>query len=201
MSETWVWSLGWEESLEKGLATHSSILDWRIPWTEEPGGLQSMGSQRGKHDWATFTLYKDHSHQTGWKLLRVSVERRETWPTAWAAFSIRELEGTGGREGRSLGAVRPSFPLTSLPPNLILLLHFPPLSASPPSASLLDTKKDVFYQSAQAKTDIYQLNTILLIGWFFLKGTQIALRCISYTVWISQNKLLGSVCSTDLPAK
>ena len=44
--ETWVWSLGWEDSWRKGLATHSSTLAWRIPWTEEPGGLQSMGSHR-----------------------------------------------------------------------------------------------------------------------------------------------------------
>ena len=44
--ETWVRSLGWEDPLAKGLAIHSSILVWRIPWTEEPGGLQSMGSQR-----------------------------------------------------------------------------------------------------------------------------------------------------------
>ena len=43
MQETWVRSLGWEDPLEKGMATHSSILAWRIPWTEEPGRLQSMG--------------------------------------------------------------------------------------------------------------------------------------------------------------
>ena len=43
-------SLGWEDPLEKGLATHSSILVWRIPWTEEPGGLQSMELQRVRHD-------------------------------------------------------------------------------------------------------------------------------------------------------
>ena len=48
--ETWVRSLGWEDPLEKGMATHSSILAWRIPWTEKPGGLQSMGSQRVGHD-------------------------------------------------------------------------------------------------------------------------------------------------------
>ena len=46
MQETWVWFLGWEDPLEKEMATHSSIPAWRIPWTEEPGGLQSMGSQR-----------------------------------------------------------------------------------------------------------------------------------------------------------
>ena len=45
--ETWVQSLGWEEPLEKGMATHSCILPWRIPWTEAPGWLQSMGSQSG----------------------------------------------------------------------------------------------------------------------------------------------------------
>ena len=50
MQETWVRSLGWEDPLEKGMATHSSILAWRTPWTEEPGGLQSMGSQRVRHD-------------------------------------------------------------------------------------------------------------------------------------------------------
>ena len=50
MRETWVQSLGWEDPLEKGKATHSSILAWRIPWTEEPGGLQSLGSLRVRHD-------------------------------------------------------------------------------------------------------------------------------------------------------
>ena len=50
MWETWVPSLGWEDSLEKGMATHSSTLAWRIPWTEEAGGLQSMGSQSVGHD-------------------------------------------------------------------------------------------------------------------------------------------------------
>ena len=55
MWETRVWSLGQEDTLQEELATHSSILVWRIPWTEEPGGLQSMGSQRVGHDWATPT--------------------------------------------------------------------------------------------------------------------------------------------------
>ena len=51
--ETWVLSLGREDPLEEGMATHSSILTRRIPWTEEPGGLQSMGSKRVRHDQAT----------------------------------------------------------------------------------------------------------------------------------------------------
>ena len=65
--ETQVWSLGQEDLLEKGMAIHSSILVWKIAWTEEPGGLQSMGFQRVGHTWVwlthtqpklTKTLYK-----------------------------------------------------------------------------------------------------------------------------------------------
>ena len=50
MQETGVQSLGWEDPLEEEIATHSSLLAWRIPWTEEPGGLQCMGSQRVRQD-------------------------------------------------------------------------------------------------------------------------------------------------------
>ena len=50
MQESWVLSLGWEDPLEEVLTIHSSILAWRLPWTEEPGGLQSIGSQRVGHD-------------------------------------------------------------------------------------------------------------------------------------------------------
>ena len=65
MGFTWVFPAGsdilglildWEGPLEKGMATHASILAWRIPWREEPGGLQSMGSQRAGQDWTTNTL-------------------------------------------------------------------------------------------------------------------------------------------------
>ena len=50
MQETWFQSLGWEDLLEKEMATHSNILAWKIPWTEEPGRLQLIGSQRVGHD-------------------------------------------------------------------------------------------------------------------------------------------------------
>ena len=50
IEETQDQSSGWEDPLEEGMVTHSSILDWKIPWTEEPGGLQSLGSQRVRHD-------------------------------------------------------------------------------------------------------------------------------------------------------
>ena len=52
MQKTWVWSLSREDPLEKEMATHSSTLAWRIPWTEAPGGLQSSG-----HNWLTLSLY------------------------------------------------------------------------------------------------------------------------------------------------
>ena len=60
MQETWVQFLGQEDPLEKEMATHSSILIWRIPLTEEPGELQCMGSQRVGHDWATNTCTFTH---------------------------------------------------------------------------------------------------------------------------------------------
>ena len=57
MQETWIQSLGWEDPQGNGMATHSSILSWGIPWTEEPGGLQSIGLQRVGHDWVTNTNF------------------------------------------------------------------------------------------------------------------------------------------------
>ena len=59
VQETQVRSLGQENPLEKEMATHSSILAWKISWTEEPGGLQSMGSQTVEHDWVTNTYLAD----------------------------------------------------------------------------------------------------------------------------------------------
>ena len=70
MQETWVQSLGWKDTLEKGMATHSSILAWRIPWAEESGGLQYMESQRAGHDWMTNTF---HMWYNDWcKVLKLS---------------------------------------------------------------------------------------------------------------------------------
>ena len=62
--EMWVWSLDGEDPLEEKMATHASILAWKIPWTEEPGGLQSMGCQRVRHDWHT-------SQSAGQRLLHI----------------------------------------------------------------------------------------------------------------------------------
>ena len=62
MQETQVRSLGWEEPLEKEMATHSSTLAWKIPWTKEPGRLQSMESQRVGRNWATSVQYVLYIH-------------------------------------------------------------------------------------------------------------------------------------------
>ena len=74
MQETWVQPLGWEDPLEKGMATHSSILARRIPWTEEPGKLQSMGLQRVRHDWATFTY---QNRRLGCRHIEVRQQRED----------------------------------------------------------------------------------------------------------------------------
>ena len=69
MQETWVRYLGWEDPLEKEMATHSRTLAWRIPWREKPGRLQYMGSQRVRHDWATsHTLRNQYCFHLKWTL-------------------------------------------------------------------------------------------------------------------------------------
>ena len=96
MQETWetrVRSLGWEDPLEEGKATHSSILAWRIPWTEEPGKLQSMGSQRVRHDWSDLACRH-------WKPQILSNLSIQKWcsekfygfrlPSEWLVFQAQE---------------------------------------------------------------------------------------------------------------
>ena len=89
MRETRVRSLGREDPLEKEMATHSSILAWRIPWTEEHGGLQSTGSQRVGHDWVTLITYRWCEQPTHWE---------KTW--CWEGLKAKgkraaENEGVG----------------------------------------------------------------------------------------------------------
>ena len=68
MEEMWVRPLGWEDTLEKGKATHSSILAWEIPWTEDPGRLQSTGSHRVRHDGACMHAYSSrYSMRQEWR--------------------------------------------------------------------------------------------------------------------------------------
>ena len=85
MQETQVWSLGREDPLEKEMATHSGILAWRIPWMEEPGGLESMGSQRVRHDRET-SLHWEH-----WS------------PVPLPCEGSSQMDGRGWRQGRAHG--------------------------------------------------------------------------------------------------
>ena len=79
MRETQGWSLVQEDPLEKEMATHSSILAWRTPWTEEPGGLQSMGSQSFRHNLVTEQLQQRQQHVT----LRFGIN----WIIYWTVFT------------------------------------------------------------------------------------------------------------------
>ena len=84
MQETWVWSLGWEDPLEEGMTTHSSILAWRILWTEEElGGLQSTGSQRVGHD-----LVTKHSTSTCPPVSHPQAPRADLF---WGIYGWRDL--------------------------------------------------------------------------------------------------------------
>ena len=71
MQETWFQPLGQKALLENGMETHSSILAWRIPWAEEPGGLQSMGLQRSRHSWVTKAFKGQHF----WKQANIKTSR------------------------------------------------------------------------------------------------------------------------------
>ena len=76
--ETWVQTLGPEDALKKGMATHSSTLTWKISWTEEPGGLQPTGLKRVRHDWATNTFaltFKGDAQVTQWYRIRLQCRR------------------------------------------------------------------------------------------------------------------------------
>ena len=87
MQETQVRSLGWDNPLEKELAPHSSILVWRIPWTEEPGGLQSMGLQRVGHSWTA-----EHAHKTS--LLHEWIPRVLGYPPLFLSSNAVDCGGT-----------------------------------------------------------------------------------------------------------
>ena len=83
----WVWSLGGEDPLEKSMATHSSILAWRTPWKEQPGGLQAIGWQRVGHDWKKFIHHNDRMHNmTGTGKYQCLMNK---WGEAAAAKSLQ----------------------------------------------------------------------------------------------------------------
>ena len=90
--ETWVRSLGWEDPLEKEMATHSSSLAWGIPWMEEPGGLQSTGSQR----WVSDFKHKHVLSLFYWFLLWSLLFPSFCWPWAWLVLFLIPLDGRLG---------------------------------------------------------------------------------------------------------
>ena len=88
MRETRIQSLDWEDLLEKEMVTRSSILAWRIPWTEGSGGLQSMGSQRVRHNWVTNTLIKI-THNTNFSKHWVELYQKHIfWWNNWGQVSF-----------------------------------------------------------------------------------------------------------------
>ena len=104
--ETRVWSLGQEDPLKKEMVVHSIILTWRIPWTEEPGGLKSMGSQRVRHDWPTNTftfnelweredikaiLFKITSKRIKYPGINLTKKETDLYPES---YKIKETEDT-----------------------------------------------------------------------------------------------------------
>ena len=131
MQQTWVWPQDQEDPLEKEMETHSSILAWRIPWTEKPGRLQSMGLQRVKHDWATNTAHISfwiyftllHPQDNGrespisylWRLWGSSQDTQWCWPyreqvhlpktTPQPSLCARQERAEGGGRGPSVFCV------------------------------------------------------------------------------------------------
>ena len=87
MQDTWVWSLDRENPLEKGMATHSSILARRIPRTEEPGGLRSVGSQRVRHNWVTNTF--SFTFNTNSSLVWCTFLIWEAWRVVKTSFHLK----------------------------------------------------------------------------------------------------------------
>ena len=96
--QVWVWSLSHIDPLEEEMATHSSILAWKISWTEEPGGLQSMGSQRVGHDWATSLTHSLRDITNGYKDIQIifSFHSHATFPSSESlgAFNFRSFQGS-----------------------------------------------------------------------------------------------------------
>ena len=86
MRETWVRSLGWEDSLEEGMATHSSILAWKIPWTEEPGGLQSTGATPSKQTKKVIFCYSLLLQDFSKYLILISKKPESCWLAMSAAY-------------------------------------------------------------------------------------------------------------------
>ena len=94
MRETWIWSLGWEAPLKKGMATHCSILAWRIPWTEESGRLQPMGSQSQtqiQSDWITLLYSRKLTQHCKSTILQYNTCLKKKKDYVWRQAILNEL--------------------------------------------------------------------------------------------------------------
>ena len=110
VQEMWIQSLGLEDAVEEEMATRSSILAWRIPWTEEPGGLWAMESQRVRHNWA----------------IEQAFTNKETSPPAcWFSLALQCPKAVSGLQSGSLPISLPSHPL---PCSFCFQVHCTPLS-------------------------------------------------------------------------
>ena len=103
MQETQVRSLGWEDPLEERMATHSSILAWRIPWTEEPGGLQFLGWQRVRHRYADDTTLMAESEEELKRLLMKVKEESEKVGLKLNTQKMKIIQGIFPTQGSNLG--------------------------------------------------------------------------------------------------
>ena len=127
MQETWVWSLGWEDSMENGMANNSSILAWRTPWTEEPGGLQSMGSERVRHNWVTNTYTLFWAHYLTSDQIRLDQWLSCVWLPATPSIAARQASLSITNSWSSLRLTS----IESVMPSSHLILCRPPLLLPP----------------------------------------------------------------------
>ena len=136
MWETWVGSWGWENSLEKRTATHSSALAWKTPWTEEPGRLQSIASQRVEHDWATNTLIfflviTVLTQSPGWSLCHFSLPHSNPPSTLLPSWLLSKniflslLKDFSGLRSQLLQPHFQSCPTPTYPPNTVTVSPTP----------------------------------------------------------------------------
>ena len=168
MQDMWVQSLGQEDPLEKEMATYSSILAWEIPWTEEPGGLQSIRSKRIRHHWATFSWDCPTSGLT-WErlvfftlvnffgLMKVLLVLKSNLPIINVMIIKSFLPQTSNL---------PVFCMTVTCPNVIgWIIHFLPT----------DWKFPYFHMSCSSLSRVGLLFHILLQGIFLTQGSNLGL--------------------------
>ena len=145
MWETWVQSLGWEDPLEKDIATHSSILAWRIPWTEEPGGLQAMGPQGGRYAWAanTFTfIHRNGIAGSSVSSVQFSHSVVSDSVTPWITARQASLSITNSRSSLRLTSIESVMPSSHL--MVVVFLIFWETSVCAVAASVYIPTKSVW---------------------------------------------------------